>query len=459
MTRTVCSQKTPVALVMTLTLFATIHASAAPIPPSVVRRIQSTPSAPVAGERVMKHLDLDGDGRITAADAVWWKALAEAFRKASRAAHLDVTPAAGIYAPEVGTDTAFAGVHSHADSFDVSRVGAERLLEATVESRWIAQQVALVSNGYAATDFPVGGTLAPSLSGYTSSAMSPEALCTALETLDVQAYADAGLTPTAVFDLDGTVWNGHIMSPFLNAVVASGRIRDEVAPDLRTLLAGLKGISPRTVRDLPADAITKTLAQRWNNRDLPRAARPSGKEMFIALIQMLRGQPVKETKALARTLLTQRYTPHPPWRERVFAAEGCSMVDVANLLRARGVKLYALSASLGLLAEVGATLLDIPSSHVMGARLAVKNGRYTGQLSEGTYWSKASLVRQWLPSPPALVFGDSANSDFGMLQQAMVAGFMVNPGQALETRDEDEADYRLVALKFDGMVGPEVRTP
>ena len=80
--------------------------------------------------------------------------------------------------------------------------------------------------------------------------------------------------------------------------------------------------------------------------------------------------------------------------------------------------------------------------------MATKDGVYTGKLAEGTYYIKGAVVRQWLATPPLLVFGDSASSDFSMLQEASVAGIMVNPSSRMLQRDAKEVDGRLLGVVF-----------
>ena len=81
--------------------------------------------------------------------------------------------------------------------------------------------------------------------------------------------------------------------------------------------------------------------------------------------------------------------------------------------------------------------------------LELEDGRYTGEVKESTYYTKAAIVRQWLPAPPFLSFGDSPSSDFRMLLETSGVAFMVNPRPQLLERDVKEARSAMVSLTFD----------
>ena len=79
----------------------------------------------------------------------------------------------------------------------------------------------------------------------------------------------------------------------------------------------------------------------------------------------------------------------------------------------------------------------------------MKDGRYTGEVADSTYYAKGAITRQWLKAPPLFAFGDSARSDFTMVVEAAAAGFMVHTRPDFVARDDKEAGGRLVGLNFD----------
>ena len=132
----------------------------------------------------------------------------------------------------------------------------------------------------------------------------------------------------------------------------------------------------------------------------------------------------------------------------IFAsADGCGMSDIIDALKAKGVEVYIISASLEPIVDVAGDFFGVDEAHREGSRLDVENGVYTGKV-ESLFGMKAPVVRAWLGSPALLAFGDSVASDFGFMDEVAGPVFMVNPDEAFLAHDAQHAGGRFVALNF-----------
>jgi len=109
------------------------------------------------------------------------------------------------------------------------------------------------------------------------------------------------------------------------------------------------------------------------------------------------------------------------------------MRELCDLLRSRGVTLWAVSSTNNWLIEEGVKDFGIPPERVLAARVRVTNGLITEELlNVPTDEGKAiSLTRSGLPQPDA-VFGNSIH-DAAMLAIAKHP-FVINPTMALTER-------------------------
>ncbi len=429
------------------------------IPATVVQHMRTIRAAPVKGERFVRELDVDGDGRLTHEDARLWQRLADAAQSALKSRHMRSSIEDGYYLPGQEAQSPFSWVAIKDDQFDLEKVPVERWIDIAIEAKWLAMQVQLLGPDVQVSDRPVGGSLSKALPGYDPVTMSPAQMCEAVSHLDLSAYRAAGLTPTATFDLDGTVWTGNIMESFWGAVIDAKIIKEEAAPILRSVLNGMSLVDPRLTAKYSANDAAREILRRFEDRTLPSDARPTAKDVFLAILQSLQGLRVDDVRKIARQAVEHGSSMYPPWDQRLFATDGCTPRVLIEQLRKQGVDVYVITATLDVLGDEGATILGIAPDHVVGSRLLVRRGKYTGVLSEGPYWLKGEIMRQWLPSPPILVFGDSPASDFSMLQQAMVAGFTINSRAPMPARDRDEAGGRLIEVNYRGTMGDSSRLP
>jgi phosphoserine phosphatase len=228
--------------------------------------------------------------------------------------------------------------------------------------------------------------------------------------------------------------------------------RPEANAALKAFLKTVPGVDAALVERHDVLQNAELLFERATSRDIPEAQRISDKDSFYSLVALLEGVTVTDAREAARVAVYQGAHGLPPWKTRVLAEAGCTTAQIVHSLIARGVEVFFLSATPDLMVEAAAELFGLGPGHALGSVLEVEQGRFTGRVKDNPYAIKASIARQWLPSPPLLAFGDSPTSDFPMLLEATGAGFMINARPTFLTRDTTEAGGRLVTLRFEHTV-------
>lgn len=416
--------------------------------------------SPAEAHRTFADLDVTGDAIIDARDWTLFDRVATIAAQRLRDRGRDVTLASEFYAGPTGSEPpAFSLLGISGGSVDATGVPENRLAEVLIESRWLAMQSRLAAQaGKRPPDTKVGGMLVTSLPGYDADVMEPAAVCNALHALNLDAYKRANLQPTAVFDLDSTLWAGNGTDVLLASVVALGLPLEEANPTLRAFLKSLPDVDPNRIDKAPIGENAKLFLERVLDTSRPVAQRVSDKDAFYNIIALFKGLAITKVREAARFAIEHGAFDLPPWKARVFGdRDGCGTLDLINRLKERGVDVYILSATPDVMVEEAAQLFGITADHVVGSALEVKDGRFTGNVRESTYGIKATVTRQWLTSPPLVGFGDSPRSDFSMLLETTVAGFMVNPRPDFLKRDESEAGGRLVSVSFDGTLGDLIK--
>lgn len=410
------------------------------------------------GQRPLLQLDVTGDQRLDANDVAALEHFVAQVSKYVEQAGEDVSIADGLYpGPKKDAPSVFSLVQVTPDGIDLSQVPRDRLEELAVESKWLAAQ-ARIADPFVDELTPgdpqlFGGMFATRLPGYAVDQITPAALCEGLRTFDLTPYQQAGLELAAVFDLDSTVWDGNITDAFL-AVLAERNIpKPERNPRLQAFLKTLAGVDPAVIDANTVGQNAQIMLERATNYDLPKDQRVSAKDAFYNIVALLEGLTEAEVAEAARIAYHEGTEVFPPWKERIFFDTQCTMADAVEILLRRGVKPYLLSATLDVLAEEGGRVLGVPEELVLGSVLVRKGGVYTGEVGDSTYYTKGAIVRQWLPAPPLMAFGDSPTSDFPMMLEAWGPAFMINPREKFQVRDDQEAGSRLVAVWFPATVG------
>jgi len=403
-----------------------------------------------SSQRKLVELDVSGDGVLDSADAAFFAALAGHAVIELNKRHESIEPLHGLYqGPQEGSvfELLAAG-----ETVDLTGLETSRLREIAIEARWMGMQVRMAELQPGILDDRLfGGVLLSTIPSYNPDTMAGTAACTGVDEIDLDAIRKAGITPTAVMDLDSTVWDGNVMDPFLAGLAESDGLTEQGNTELRIYLKTLPEVDAAAVDAASVKENAALLLQRWTSPDVPEELRPSAKDMFYNIVTMMNGMTVTDAQKVARQVYEKGAGPFGPWKLRTFANKGgCGMRDIIARMEDRGIEVYLLSATLDVLAVEGAKGYSIPEARALGSVLEVVDGKYTGKVKDSAYYAKGAITRQWLPAPPLVAFGDSPSSDFTMLQESAGLGFLVNPREKLLAQDQNDAGGRLVALPFDG---------
>ncbi len=190
----------------------------------------------------------------------------------------------------------------------------------------------------------------------------------------------------ALFDCDGTLWDGDAGADFFYWEIEQGLIPKEVV--------------------------------RWA---LPRyddykAGKVGEEAMCGEMVTIHAGVREEEIFAAARRFFETVVAP------RIFP----EMQQLTHRLAANGCRLWAVSSTNEWVIRAGASHFGFPAEHVLAASVAVDNGHATGRLLRvPTDEGKAAVVRELIADPVDTAFGNSIH-DAAMLELAR-HGFAVNP--------------------------------
>ena len=396
--------------------------------------------SPNRGGRLIGELDWNGDGQVGAVDV----ALIEAV-EAQQAARLEKKPPAGFSTPTfTETDLVFSleqGILSPHSS------GALSPYEQASETRWLAKLTKIASHlepnqgGLATT-----GILRHSFPGYVSTQLQLEQVCDGVNRWDLGSFRNSGLVPVAVFDLDGTVWSGHVIDGFL-AAMGEANLGNENNATLIKLLQALPEIDTQSLK---TNSFAKNMKLLVNagQRSTPSGPRTiSSKDLFYGAASLLKGVRPQEAINIAKQVLEVGSSRFGPWVERIFKEKSCSMLELVQILKKKGFEVYFVSAGLAPPVRAAASYFGIPQKNAIASHLVTKDGVFTGEVLSN-YSLKANVVRQRLPNPPLLVLGNSVRSDFGMLEESIGISLMVNPDQELSLKEEREVDGLFIGISF-----------
>lgn len=403
-------------------------------------------------DRSLETLDVTGDAVVDESDVVLFESLERAARDelVSRGEPNDIS----VFYEGPGEGDVFAKVLQRGDAFDLSTLKDSHALRAlAIEARWAAKQARLASLNPkgAKTLKDIGSQWFGKLG---TERAEPGSLCEMLTTLDAATFDAARLERVALFDLDKTIWKGSIIDPFLSVLIDDALVKPVANERLKKFLSAVPGIDPSVVAANDAVANARILKKHTTDSNLPPEQRISAKDGFFETVALVNGLSRSEATAAARKAIDQGALDTPSMRSLIFDAEGCNSAKLIEQLQTAGFEVYLLSATLDFLAFAAADALGIPADKTIGSPLQVVDGKYTGEVVLSTYGIKGTIVRAWLPSPPFIVFGDSASSDVPMMLESFGAAFMVNPGESMLKKDA-EAGGRFLALEYPGVVGNE----
>lgn len=328
----------------------------------------------------------------------------------------------------------------------------ETLIELVIESRWLRLKTLLAKEASPELPLttPVFALFRSGLPNFDPDQMSPQAVCAGLSNFDFGPYDRANIKPTAVFDLDGTIWDGNVMDPFLARLIEGRYLSSQANNRLRDVLKTLPDVATDKVDAADVFENARLLLALWTSPKVAEKSRPSAKDVFQITVELMAGLPLDKAQSIAHDVFNTASQGFEPYSEYFFDDEthACPAPRLIEILQKRGVDVYLLSATPDLLAMEAAKILKVPLDHVLGSVLETQNGHYTGRVLASTYSIKGAIARQWLKAPPVFSFGDSPDSDFSMFQETMGVAFMLNPRPAMQARDKNEAFGKIVALWY-----------
>ncbi|MEZ0372661.1 MAG: HAD family hydrolase, partial [Candidatus Sericytochromatia bacterium] len=193
----------------------------------------------------------------------------------------------------------------------------------------------------------------------------------------------------AVFDADGTLWRKDAESAFISWL----NFRDLLRP----------GAQPSS---LPADDHYHAL----------RARSPAEAARFAT--GLLAGLQESQVRSEAQSF----------FQEEVSAHIYTSQLKLIRRLQAAGAEVWIVSSLNQWLAETGARALGVPAERVIGARLAVVNGKLTPTLLQPlpSQAGKVEAIRSRIGRQPWLAVGDGSD-DIEMLSDVSQLRLVIHP--------------------------------
>lgn len=196
---------------------------------------------------------------------------------------------------------------------------------------------------------------------------------------------------TAVFDCDGTLWEGDAGADFFYWEIKRGLIPDKVA----------QWILPR-YQDYKAGKVDE-------------------ETMCGEMVAINTGLPERVLEEAAEEFFSTVVEP------RIFP----EMQHLTRLLAGAGCELWAVSSTNVWAIAAGVRRFGIPADRVLAVTLEIEDGRVTDRLIQvPTDEGKAVAIRKYLSSPVDVCFGNSIH-DAAMLELAKNA-FAIGPTPELE---------------------------
>jgi phosphoserine phosphatase len=202
----------------------------------------------------------------------------------------------------------------------------------------------------------------------------------------------------AVFDCDGTLWEGDAGKDFLYWEVEHGVLPPPVAA----------AVIPR-YRDYEAGRVPEDV-------------------MCGEMVQIHAGLPVADLERAGEEFFATLVYP------RIFP----EMMDLVARLAETGCELWAVSSTNEWVVRAGARRFGIPGDRILAASVRSRDGRATDELVRvPTDDGKVTAIREVIGCVPDAVFGNSLH-DFDMMEMARAA-FAIAPNSGLEAAARQRA--------------------
>ena len=176
--------------------------------------------------------------------------------------------------------------------------------------------------------------------------LSEEKLPELLE--DLKSCLDAGATPIAAFDADGTLWNTDIGEVYFEYIIKNKLV------------------------ELPEDPWAHYLGLR--NGDFP----PAG---YLWLAQIMKEVPLEEAQRWSDAIVEEN-SPLP-----LFDAQQ----KIISSLKGWGVEIFIVTASVKWAVEGAAKLYGIDADHVVGVTTRVESGKITATQDGPVTWKEGKV--------------------------------------------------------------------
>ena len=373
-----------------------------------------------------KSLDATGDGVVDASDGAWFKDLHSALGSVEPLGHLHY---AGLKTP--AKTWSLVG-------FGSARVRTEGLSELTQEERYGLS----IDSGYlyrslrAVSVFPTDAEEVVSGSALTGRFVSNKDvaemrhLCGDITTLLPTATPlPNSEKAVAVFDLDDTVWGGHIMDLGILALAHGGLWSSSALDDTAKALS------------IDRSGGVIAIAESWVERmRLPYGSEDaiSRKDGFFALVSAMKGLKRDSVRDAVQKAFTVQLGAEGPWNERFLGGDQCTLRRWMDLWRAAGGDILLVSATPDVFVEATQGHLGQEAgTPYRGSQMTEIDGVFDGTLEQSIYATKGAVLREVLGFTPWVVFGDSRNSDGPMYDVNFGWSFHVNPGKKFPAWDAE----------------------
>ena len=364
-----------------------------------------------------RGLDANGDGIITPRDAEWFFKLADALNDAEKVGDLHY---AGLKEPRKVWDAVGFGQSTPLVAA-LATLSSEERYGLKVDAQYAARSLKTLASDSRDLSLPISGLALRGRFVANQDVVEMNALCSELQTFIPTAEL---LNPnerwTAVFDLDDTVWAGHIMDLGILAIAHGGLWPSNALDDIATEL----GLQAR------GDVIA--LAEEWVSRmRLPYGndSLVSRKDGFFALVKAMKNLKRTSVRDAVAKAFTVELGSEAPWESRFLGNHGCTLRRWMDLWRQAGGEVLLVSATPDVFVEaVQAHLGQAKGTPYRGSQLTTIDGVFDGTLEQSIYATKDAVIREALGTSPLMVFGDSVNSDGPMYEVNFGWSFHINPG-------------------------------
>ena len=371
-------------------------------------------------------LDANGDGRLSKADADWFGTLVDGLGDVQAPTGLHY---AGLKDPIATWKKVGFGTPQPVLS-GIETLSVEERYGLRIDALYSQKSLALLKVEVPASNQPLASLALSGRFVANRDSVDMASLCGEISSFIPGDQSDlSDLRKVAVFDLDDTVWAGHIMDLGILAIAHGGlwgtKALDGVAGELGLTVAG----------DVIATAEEWVQRMRLPYGDENLVSRKDG---FFALVKAMAGLNRDAVKDAISKAFTVKLGSEEPWTGRFLGNQGCTLRRWMDIWRGQGGEVLLVSATPDVFVEAAqAHLGQRPGTPFRGSQLTEVEGVFDGTLAQSIYATKGAVIREALGVSPWFVFGDSVNSDGPMYLVNFGWSFHVNPGSKFPAWDAE----------------------